>query len=235
MHRATISAADGRFPEAHFDGRRVMEPSIGYALTRLCAQARMRGTGIRVEVDDAGTRLLLVIDAEGRLHTPAAAQGRDGSRALTETRSPAGASTPAGARTPAGAQAPAGAPIRARSDASAPTHALPLTPEGAEGGAAPLPGDRRRTFTANGDPAPALTPPSRGARLEPSPRVAIDSATSDARRQAEGPDDAHSISVTTPAAALPEPHAGARRHRGGLLAAVVLTALIACGALLLLT
>src|SRR5699024_1917057 len=126
---------------------------------------------IRVEVDDAGTRLLLVIDAEGRLHTPAAAQGRDGSRALTDARSPAGA------RTPAGAQAPAGAPMRARSDASAPTQALPLTPEGAEGGAAPLPGDRRRTFTANGDPAPALTPPSRGARLEPSPRVAIDSAT----------------------------------------------------------
>lgn len=270
MHRATISAADGRFPEAHFDGRRIMEPSIGYALTRLCAQARMRGTGIRVEVDDAGTRLLLAIDAEGRLHTPPGAQGRADSRALTQ------------------------APIRAQSDASAPTQALPLTPEGAEEGTGRVSesrgrpamavgapprrsSDRRRTFTADGDPAPSLTPPARDPHQytsrptsprdetglrghQPSPHSkrsprstqasphghhpsshgAIDSATSEARRQANGPDDAHSISETTSDeaasdAALPEPHADARRYRGGLLAAVVLTALIACGALLLLT
>ena len=241
MQRATISVSEGRFPEAHFDNRHIMEPSIGYALTRLCAQARMRGTGIHVEVDDTGTRLSLVIDAEGRLHTPRGA------------RAPAGAPT----------EVPAGAQTEARSDASAPTRGLPITAEGsftsqhsrfprdsalrdgAPRGKVPsdrAPRDHRRTFTSDGGPSPALTPPIHQAH----PRTEVggtevESATPGPLRDDFGPTREHSNSATAPqhSQATPRPQARrrpqARPGRGRLIATVILATLALCGAALLLT
>lgn len=147
MQRATISVSEGRFPEARFDNRRTMEPSIGYALTRLRAQARALGAGIDVEVDDRGTRLSLTIDAEGRLH---ALPG-----------SPTAASDP----------------MVARPDTSAPTQALPVTPFDSTGTArtntprAEASRDHRRTFTPDWGPAPALTPPRHRAQARHRPRA----------------------------------------------------------------
>lgn len=209
MQRATISVSEGRFPEAHFNGRRIMEPSIGYALTRLCAQARMRGTGIHVEIDDAGTRLPLVIDEGGRLHTPPGAPPLTG-----------------------------GAPTRAQSDASAPTQALPVTPEAPAGLASDLPSrastDHRRTFTSHGDPAPPLTPPDDRVRprwnATAQQRTLTESAAPEPLRGPIGPDHAPPNSADAPLASEAGP------VRGGLIAAAVLAAaLIACGAVLLLT
>lgn len=206
MQRATISVSEGRFPEAHFDGRRIMEPSIGYALTRLSAQARMRGAGIHVEVDHAGTRLPLVIDAGGRLHTPP------------------------------GAPALADAPTRARSDASVPTQALPVIPQApATSSAVPSRAstDHRRTFTSYGDPAPPLTPPDDPVQPHQNEathqRTITESAAPEPPRHAMGSDRALSTWADVPLASQ------ASHLRGGLIAAAVLAALIACSAVLLLT
>ncbi|SMY12708.1 hypothetical protein [Brevibacterium jeotgali] len=211
MQRATISVSEGRFPEAHIDGRRIMEPSIGYALTRLCAQARMCETGIHVEVDDAGTRLTLVIDAGGRLHTPPDAP------ALTD------------------------APTRARSDASTPTRALPATPEDPAtpaGFASAVPSrasaDHRRTFTAHCDPAPPLTPPDD--RVRPHQREAAHRRTVTDDAPPAPPRHAIDSGRARPTSADAPLPSQARPVRGGFIAAAVLAAaLLACSAVLLLT
>lgn len=139
MQKATITVSEGRFPEAHFDGRRTPEPTIGYALTRLAEEARTRNTRIRVEVEDGLTRLLLLIEADGRLHVQ----------------------TPVPPR-PAFPPPPGHAPPRPRTSdsASAATERLPLTeipsplrdPEA-------FPSTRDRTFSPDGSLSPALTPP----------------------------------------------------------------------------
>lgn len=218
MQRATISVSEGRFPEAHFGNRRIMEPSIGYAITRLSAQARSLGTGITVDVDDRGTRLSLTIDAEGRLHTPP------------------------------GAWAQGGAPTEARSDSSASTQALPVTPEGPS--APQQSGLERRTFTPDWSPAPAMTAP---AMTAPTPRAQrptgagggeprggehrstrVESATSEPVANGFHPTPEHSNHAVGPHASPIRSGSRTRPVRTGMIATLVVAALALCGAGLLL-
>ncbi len=200
MQRATISVSEGRFPEAHFDNRRIMEPSIGYALTRLSAQARTRGTGITVEVDDRGTRLTLTIDAEGRLHTPPDTQAATGGRA------------------------------EAQSDASAPTQALPLAPEPPPSqGPAPSRPSRphefqphRRTFGPDGQPAPAVALAHLPVQSHTAPASRLGRASSAAAHPGSAP-AAPGLPTRAPTAS----RAPAQRARIGVPVALLVAAVLA--------
>ena len=170
MQRATISVSEGRFPEARFGSRRIMEPSIGYAIARLRAQARELGTGILVEVDDRGTRLSLTIDAEGRLHTPSEEWAQAGAPA--EERSDASASMQTLPIVPDGHAAgrrpgPSSRPVSGPASRSASGPASGVASDVASGPASGVarerighgdaPQDQRRTFTQDWRPAPAMT------------------------------------------------------------------------------
>ena len=221
MQKATITVSEGRFPEAHFDGRRTPEPTIGYALTRLAEEARTRNTRIRVEVEDGLSRLLLLIEADGSLHVQSPVPPR-----------------------PAFPPPPGHAPPRSRTSdiTSAKTEKLPLAEvPSLLRDDAPLPAARALTFSPDGSLSPALTPPkpaspplwkipeipdTRHAYPDVSLAAPIRSSLTETSEADEQPPAAGGAVATV---------LQGRRRRWKLVAAMTAAALLAGGAVLLFT